>query len=176
MIPCDNDCGAGRTNNTQWHENGTQVQITRYKVRWDVLSSQLSKTYTTMALPEITEKSENFQPSDVDKIGLASTSHEHPDHDGKDHLHFVPRRNELPDHDLPDDYIVGYDADLMRARATLSNDEEKKLMRRVDWHLIPLLTVIYAVKTVDAINVCPSRSSNIGGAYPISGLKCSYYG
>jgi hypothetical protein len=107
-----------------------------------------------MAAAEIIEKSENFQSLDADKIGLASTSHEHPNAGGKSHLHFVPRRDELPNYDFSEEAIVGYDADLMRARATLSDNEEKRLMRRVDWHLIPLLSVMYAVKTIDAINVC----------------------
>ena len=38
-------------------------------------------------------------------------------------------------------------------RESQSNEEEKKLLRRIDWHLIPLLAVMYMVKTIDASNV-----------------------
>lgn len=73
---------------------------------------------------------------------------------GKEHLHVVLRKEEIPDDDESVESIPGYDAHLMRARATLSNEEEKKLLRRIDWRLIPLLAVMYMVKTIDAANVC----------------------
>ncbi|KAJ5628617.1 pantothenate transporter [Penicillium lividum] len=70
---------------------------------------------------------------------------------GKAGVHRV-NRNADP---LPDsgDYIPGYDADLMRARAALSSEEEKKLLRRIDWHLIPLLAFMYMLKSVDFSNL-----------------------
>lgn len=72
---------------------------------------------------------------------------------GADHLHLVPRTEVLPEYDDSQSQITGYDPTLMRARATLSSDEEKKLIRRIDWHLLPLLAVMYMVKTIDASNV-----------------------
>lgn len=108
----------------------------------------------TMASLQVIEISENVQSSTHDKIGVASESKEQHPNSGFEKLHFVPRNDELPNYDLSEESIVGYDADLMRARATLSRDEEKKVMRRVDWHLLPLLAVMYAVKTIDAMNVC----------------------
>lgn len=35
----------------------------------------------------------------------------------------------------------------------LSGAEEKKLLRRIDWRLLPLLAAMYVVKTIDAQNV-----------------------
>lgn len=49
--------------------------------------------------------------------------------------------------------IPGYDAELMQARATLSSDEEKKLLRKIDWRLLPLLALMYMLKSIDASNV-----------------------
>lgn len=69
-------------------------------------------------------------------------------------LHYVSRNEDSSLHEYDGETIPGYNADLMRARASLSSVEEKKLLRRVDWHLIPLLAVIYMVKSVDFTNVC----------------------
>lgn len=71
-----------------------------------------------------------------------------------DNLHYVSRNEDSSLHEYDGEAIPGYNADLMRARASLSSVEEKKLLRRVDWHLIPLLAVIYMVKSVDFTNVC----------------------
>ncbi|KAM0551234.1 hypothetical protein ACHAPJ_008579 [Fusarium lateritium] len=60
------------------------------------------------------------------------------------------------------DNITGYDNTLMKARATLSSQEEKKLLRRIDWHLIPLLAVMYMVKSIDASNVSNARIMDQG--------------
>jgi hypothetical protein len=72
----------------------------------------------------------------------------------KEHLHIVQRSDALLDDTIADDAITGYDPILMRARATLSAEEEKKVIRRIDWRLIPLLSVMYMVKSIDATNVC----------------------
>lgn len=78
-----------------------------------------------------------------------------PSETSSEELHFASRKDELlPDEDNEKRQIVGYDAGLMRARALLSSVEEKKLLRRIDWRLIPLLSIMYMVKSVDAINVC----------------------
>lgn len=49
--------------------------------------------------------------------------------------------------------IEGYDHERMQDRGLLSYEEEKKLLRRVDWRLMPLCAVIFMVKNVDANNV-----------------------
>lgn len=68
-------------------------------------------------------------------------------------LHVVRRQGKLLDGDDFQNEITGFDASHMGARATLSVEEEKRLLRRIDWHLLPLLAVMYMVKTIDASNV-----------------------
>ncbi|ERT00246.1 pantothenate transporter [Sporothrix schenckii 1099-18] len=58
--------------------------------------------------------------------------------------------------------IAGFDAAVMSARASLSADEEKRLLRRIDWRLLPLLSVIYMVKTIDAANLSNARIMDQG--------------
>jgi hypothetical protein len=99
---------------------------------------------------------EGIENTSEDKIGLARASSRESPTPEKEHLHFVPRRDELPPYDdsQETESITGYNAALMRARVTLSSGEEKKLIRRIDWHLIPLLSLMYMLKSIDAINVC----------------------
>lgn len=54
--------------------------------------------------------------------------------------------------DIPSD-ITGYDHERMKDRGLLTYEEEKKLLRRVDWRLMPLCALIFLVKNVDANNV-----------------------
>jgi hypothetical protein len=107
-----------------------------------------------MASPEISEKNETIDATPVDKTGITVESSQDIEPPRKDHLHFVPRNESLPEYDLSQESITGFDANLMGARATLSAAEEKKLLRRIDWHLIPLMAIMYCLKTIDAINVC----------------------
>jgi hypothetical protein len=71
----------------------------------------------------------------------------------KQHYNTVIRGESVPSSDDINDNIVGYDGRLMGARTSLSSQQEKKLLRRIDWHLIPLLSVMYMVKSIDASNV-----------------------
>ncbi|OOQ88394.1 pantothenate transporter [Penicillium brasilianum] len=93
--------------------------------------------------------------------GLESTLPQH----GK--VHYVDRGQNggLATHEA--ELIPGYDADLMSARATLSSAEEKKLLRRIDWHLIPLLAVMYMLKSIDFTNVSYARTMDKGTPYNI---------
>ena len=67
--------------------------------------------------------------------------------------HFAPRGRAL---DISDNGISGYEHHLMGARVLLSQEEEKKLLRRVDLRLMPLCALILLVKNIDANNVRPS--------------------
>lgn len=49
-----------------------------------------------------------------------------------------------------------YESSTSDSRLVLSGAEEKKLLRRIDWRLLPLLAAMYVIKTIDAQNV--SRS------------------
>ncbi|OQE36098.1 hypothetical protein PENCOP_c012G00483 [Penicillium coprophilum] len=77
-------------------------------------------------------------------------------------VHYVNRNGDDTPQSFEEDLIPGYDATLMRARATLSSAEEKKLLRRIDWHLIPLLAVMYMLKSVDFSNVSYARIMDKG--------------
>jgi hypothetical protein len=116
-----------------------------------------------MAPHEISQKSEPIsidsrsqerKPKDPD----ISYSEELPVAAGEKYLHIVARNQDPPAYNGGNEEdsrsISGYDGNLMRDRVILSSEEEKKLIRRIDWHLIPLLSVIYMIKTVDFTNVC----------------------
>lgn len=70
----------------------------------------------------------------------------------KDELHIQPRQGPVEGEDVTQ--ITGYDRERMRDRGLLTYEEEKKLLRKVDWHLMLLCAVIFLVKNVDANNVC----------------------
>ena len=46
-----------------------------------------------------------------------------------------------------------YDSAASDISPTLSGADEKKLLRRIDWRLLPLLAAMYVIKTIDAQNV-----------------------
>ncbi|KAI1386745.1 putative pantothenate transporter [Hypoxylon trugodes] len=71
------------------------------------------------------------------------------------------RRGEEADEASNED-IDGYDAERMRARTALSAEEEKKLIRRIDWHLMPLCSIIFMFKNLDSDNVSNARIMNRG--------------
>ncbi|KAI1397545.1 putative pantothenate transporter [Hypoxylon fuscum] len=78
-----------------------------------------------------------------------------------DRFHHV-RRGELADNISGEESIDGYDAERMRARAALTAEEEKKLIRRIDWHLMPLCSIIFMFKNLDSDNVSNARIMNRG--------------
>ncbi|KAH6652017.1 putative pantothenate transporter [Truncatella angustata] len=82
---------------------------------------------------------------------------------GNEKIHVAARNETLPEYSN----THGYNPALMSARTTLSADEEKKLLRRIDWHLIPLMAVIYCVKTIDASNVSNARIMDQGTNHSI---------
>lgn len=51
------------------------------------------------------------------------------------------------------DSIDGFDSERMRDRTLLTAEEEKKLLRRIDWHLMPLCSLIFMFKNLDSQNV-----------------------
>ncbi|GKT60947.1 pantothenate transporter [Colletotrichum tofieldiae] len=64
----------------------------------------------------------------------------------------VGRENVIPDNEL----------DQGAALTALTVEEEKKLIRKVDWRLIPLLVMLYLVKKLDESNVSQARIMNKG--------------
>ncbi|KAI0014490.1 putative pantothenate transporter [Xylariaceae sp. FL0662B] len=72
------------------------------------------------------------------------------------------RRGEVTGNISSDESIGGYDAERMQARTALTAEEEKKLIRRVDWHLMPLCSLIFMFKNLDSDNVSNARIMNRG--------------
>lgn len=66
-------------------------------------------------------------------------------------VHYAKRGEEISN--LPqEDTIDGFRSD-MAGRTLLTAEEEKKLLRRVDWHLMPLCSLIFLFKNLDSDNV-----------------------
>lgn len=59
-----------------------------------------------------------------------------PVHINTNEFHYARRGSTVLDKDINSDSIRGYDDERMRARTLLTAEEEKKLMRRVDWRLM----------------------------------------
>lgn len=94
-----------------------------------------------------------------------------------DRFHHV-RRGELADNISGEESIDGYDAERMRARAALTAEEEKKLIRRIDWHLMPLCSIIFMFKNLDSDNVGEiswsySREELVADFGSVVGLECA---
>lgn len=49
--------------------------------------------------------------------------------------------------------IIDYELDREAALTALTVEEERKLIRRVDWRLVPLLCLLYLMKKIDENNV-----------------------
>ncbi|KAI0096211.1 major facilitator superfamily domain-containing protein [Nemania sp. FL0031] len=50
----------------------------------------------------------------------------------------------------------------MQARTALTAEEERKLIRRIDWHLMPLCSLMFLFKNLDVDNVSNARIMNRG--------------
>lgn len=79
-------------------------------------------------------------------IDPSSTSESDGDHE----IHFVRRGQELGD---VSSSIDGYDPELMSGRTLLTAEEEKKLLRKIDWRLMTLCSIIFMFKNLDSANV-----------------------
>lgn len=64
--------------------------------------------------------------------------------------------------------IQGYDPARMRARTSLTAEEEKRLLRRIDWHLMPICSIIFMFKNLDSDNVCMMLKSTLSNTRPYS--------
>ena len=80
---------------------------------------------------------------------LVSTTDSGIDHE----LHFVRRGEALAEASSSQESIDGYDPDLMSGRTLLTAQEEKKLLRKIDWRLMTLCSLIFMFKNLDGNNV-----------------------
>ncbi|KAI1076683.1 putative pantothenate transporter [Whalleya microplaca] len=78
-----------------------------------------------------------------------------------DNYHYVQRggpSNELPSDESSEDP----EFERKKALTALTVDEEKKLLHRIDWHLMPLCALLYTIKNLDANSVSNARIMNRG--------------
>jgi len=73
-------------------------------------------------------------------------------------LHYAKRGQILEDNAFAG--VSGVEAERMRARTLLTAEQEKKLLRRIDWHIMPLCALMFLMKNLDANNVCLIRISD----------------
>lgn len=112
-----------------------------------------------MASVEVSEKIETAPNVDTNKTPpeVTTETYDVQNHESEG-LHFVTRGKVVEDNDASDGTITGYHADQMRSRALLSYKEERRLFWKIDWHLMPLMSIIYLLKNLDAANVCYTPS------------------
>lgn len=68
-------------------------------------------------------------------------------------LHFARRGEALAEASSSQESIDGYDPELMNGRTLLTAAEEKKLLRKIDWRLMTLCSLIFMFKNLDSNNV-----------------------
>ncbi|OAA34514.1 Major facilitator superfamily domain, general substrate transporter [Beauveria brongniartii RCEF 3172] len=82
-------------------------------------------------------------------------------------IRFVPRGEAMPEASSSQESIAGYDAELMSGRTLLSAAEEKKLLRKIDWRLMTLCSLIFMFKQLDSQNISNARIMNRGTSHNI---------
>lgn len=108
------------------------------------------------------KESERITSKDLGKTtatDIVSASDNDVNHD----LHFARRGEALAEASSSQESIDGYDPELMNGRTLLTAAEEKKLLRKIDWRLMTLCSLIFMFKNLDSNNV----RMNI---YPIDGI------
>jgi hypothetical protein len=58
--------------------------------------------------------------------------------------------------------VDGFDVERMRDRTLLTADEEKALMRKVDWRIMTMCSLLFLMKNLDADNISNARIMNRG--------------
>lgn len=58
--------------------------------------------------------------------------------------------------------VDGFDAARMRDRTLLTAEEEKALMRRVDWRMMTMCSMLFLLKNIDSDNISNARIMNKG--------------
>lgn len=68
-------------------------------------------------------------------------------------LHFARRGQAITETSSAQESIDGYDPELMDGRTLLTTEEEKRLLRKIDWRLMTLCSLIFMFKNLDSNNV-----------------------
>jgi hypothetical protein len=72
------------------------------------------------------------------------------------------RRGEQVDDATASKAVDGFDAAQMRDRSLLTAEEEKALMRRVDWRIMTICSLLFLMKNLDSDNISNARIMNRG--------------
>ncbi|CUM63869.1 uncharacterized protein PRCAT00001457001 [Priceomyces carsonii] len=76
----------------------------------------------------------------------------------------VSLKEKLADYSFEEDQIKGYDETLHAARDKFGYAYEKKLLRRIDLRLMPLLILLYLCKNLDVNNAGFVKTMNVGAS------------
>ncbi|KAL4943170.1 hypothetical protein BDV06DRAFT_234958 [Aspergillus oleicola] len=93
---------------------------------------------------------------------IAPTSASDNESNTKHDFHFVRRGEALAEASSGQESIDGYDHSLMNGRTLLTAEEETKLLRRIDWRLMSLCSLIFMFKNLDSNNSSNARIMNQG--------------
>lgn len=94
------------------------------------------------------------EPASTKEQGLTSSADVvPPDINVDERFHFVERGREIGESSSSQGSIDGYDPELMSGRNLLTAEEEKKLLRKIDWRLMTLCSIIFMFKNLDSTNV-----------------------
>lgn len=74
----------------------------------------------------------------------------------------VARRGDAVDDATAVQGADGFDAERMRGRSLLTAAEEKALLRRIDWRIMPICSMLFLLKNLDMQNVSNARIMNRG--------------
>ncbi|KAL3297450.1 putative pantothenate transporter [Colletotrichum asianum] len=100
----------------------------------------------------------------ADSKDISTPTQSLPDHgepSKADGLTFA-RRGEQVDETTAVSDVSGFGADRMRARSLLTAAEEKALMRRVDFRIMTICSLLFLMKNIDADNISNARIMNKG--------------
>lgn len=103
------------------------------------------------------------QPASSSSIsGASSLPNQQPTAtNGKDGVTLFRRGEAIQDGDATDlSAVSGFDAERMRDRTLLTAEEEKALMRRVDWRIMTICSLLFLMKNLDADNISNARIMN----------------
>lgn len=75
---------------------------------------------------------------------------------------FVNVKPESPDADGSSGNDEDYEACRQRVLSRFTAEDDHRLMRKVDWHFLPLMAIMYIVKQVDYINASTVKVLQVG--------------
>jgi hypothetical protein len=97
----------------------------------------------------------------TDSLSEATVKDESPTQASNGELTFARRGDEV-DAALAAAGADGFDAERMKDRSLLTAEEEKALMRRVDWRIMTVCSLLFLIKNLDADNISNARIMNLG--------------